>query len=133
MNLFEQIKAERIEAMKNKNTIKKDLLGCVIAEASKEDKIPSDEKVLGTIRKFIKGSKEVQQAVECGSPDYKKAFEEEEILECYLPQQIDEGTIRNIFKLNTFANINKAMGYFKANYAGQYDGALVSKIAKELL
>lgn len=134
--LIEQLKTERIEAMKAKDTIKKDLLGTLIAEASKEDKVPSDEKVIATIKKFIKNTTELM--VSCKGYQDKfdsmmKANDELKILESYLPAQLDEDTIRKIFSLNTFANVGKAMGYFKANYSGQYDGALVSKIAKELI
>ena len=55
--LFEKLKNDRITAFKLKENIKKDLLGCVIGESSKDNKNPEDSKVISVIKKFIDNAK----------------------------------------------------------------------------
>jgi uncharacterized protein YqeY len=143
--IIEWIKADRMQAMKNKDELKKNLLSTLVGEASKEDKIPSDEKVIATIKKFIKGAEETLKALKgmdlnvlaaAGS----KPMQEMIILESYLPKQLTEEEIR-CFIIDVIGdcsdkpvkvNLGMIMKIFKEDYEGQYDGALVSKIAKEL-
>lgn len=156
MKLFDQIKKDRITAIKEKNDVAKNLLGCVIGDSSKMDKEPSDEFVISIIKKFMKG---VEDSRKITFEDYeKKVFDTEEdaleygekiaifsnkteseigILESYLPKQLDEqeisGIIRKIYIPDQHTKLGDIMKFFKDNYKGRYDGALVSKIAKEML
>ena len=54
-----------------------------------------------------------------------------EILNKYLPKQLSEDEIRKIIESLEDKKIPSAMKYFQANYQGQVDNSLVSKIAKE--
>ena len=140
MKLIEQIRADRMAAYKAKENIKKDVLGCLISDSCKESKEPEDEKVLATIKKFIDGANDVIKHAD--QRDYEKYKAEQEIiiLSAYRPAQLTEDEIRELSKnfisgkLDIFSNlVGNLQSYFKHNYAGRYDGAVVSKIAKELL
>jgi len=139
MNLFEMIKADRMIAYKAKENIKKDVLGCLIGDATKDTKEPDNVKVLATIKKFIDGANEVIKYAEKGSFEEYKAQEEIKILSAYRPPQLSETDIKIIAenfiagKLDIYSNlVGNLQSFFKQNYSGQYDGALVSKVAKEL-
>ena len=57
-------------------------------------------------------------------------------LKDYIKQQLSSEEIIKIItclKTNSNCNIGLVMKYFKDNYSGQYDGKLVSQIAKEVL
>ena len=53
MSLFDKLKEDRIAAFKAKETIKRDLLGVLLGESSKESKEPDDIKIIATIRKLV--------------------------------------------------------------------------------
>lgn len=136
MNMIEQIKADRIVAFKAKENIKKNLLGCLIGDSTKEDKEPSDLVVLSYIKKFIDGAKIVQKNTEPSDYEYYKASIEIEILESYRPKQMTEEeiiTIITAIKVSGDTNLGIIMKYFKDSFPNLYDGAVVSKIAKEIL
>lgn len=136
MSLFEQLKIDRMDALRDGNSIKKDLLGCIIAESSKQDKEPSDDKVIGTIRKFIKNDTDTLDMVMDKDIVNKLKFEID-ILENYLPKQLSEeeiGTIIRQLQHHVFTvDMKVIMKYFKDNFSGRYDGSKVSKMAKDLL
>lgn len=157
MKIFDKLKKDRIQAMRDKDITQKDLLGCVIAEASKQVKEPTDESVISTIKKFIKN---IEDSRRITFEDYeKKEFDGEEdaekyaekiaifsnktetelgILGSYLPKQLTEDEIK--FEIDALINdsvetivMKDVMSYFKETFAGRYDGKVVSSIAKEML
>lgn len=135
MALFEQMKKDKLEALKNKQVAKKDLLGCVIAEASKNVKEPDDATMISTIKKFIANAQELQANAATRSNstvEINRAQYEIDVLNLYLPYQLSEQEIKVI--VARFArpiNLGDVQKHFKENYAGRYDGKLVSKIVKE--
>jgi uncharacterized protein YqeY len=140
--LIDQIRADRIVAFKNKENIKKNLLGCLIGDACKIDKEPTDAFVLSIIKKFIDGAKIVIENAKDTDYEFYQANQEIDILETYRPKQLTEDDIRGkIYRLITagsieqpnLLNLGDIMKYFKTNFEGQYDGALVSKLAKKML
>jgi len=139
--LFDQLKKDRIQALKDKQVIKKDVLGVVIGDAAKEDKNPSDEKVIATIKKILKGVEELKEHIlKAGAIEthdtYIQCEIEREVLESYLPKQLNRSGIEIAIKaaINLGENnIGSIMKYLKENYAGRYDGKLASEVAKELL
>jgi len=62
---------------------------------------------------------------------------EKHVLEQYLPKQLSKTEIIDIIndlkKNDNIKNIGQIFSYFKKNYAGQYDGELVSKLSKQLI
>jgi uncharacterized protein YqeY len=135
--LIEQIRKERMIAYKEKNNIKKDVLGCLISESCKEAKEPDDKKVLAVIKKFIEGAEEIKRVTDSKEYEFYKANMEITILDSYRPVQLTEHEIKveitNLFVSTSEAKLGDVMSYFKTNYADRYDGGLVSRLVKEYL
>lgn len=128
MSLFDKLKEDRIAAFKAKETIKRDLLGVLLGESSKESKEPDDIKIIATIRKFIKGCDEIID-IDPLSVNGTTASIEKDILQSYLPKQLTEDEINDIISSNfTEFSIGEVMRFFKEKYEGCYNGAIVSKI-----
>ena len=136
MKLIDQIRADRITAFKNKENIKRNILGCLITDACKTDKEPDDTIVFSLIKKYIENCQIVIEKNAVGSYAYFQASMEIDILEAYQPEQLTEEQIRKEVDalLNAhYRNIGEIMKFFKEHYPNQYDGKLVSKIVKELI
>lgn len=139
--LIEQMKIDRIQAMKNGETIKKNLLSTLIGDCCKVNKEPSDVECIAMIKKFIKNAEETERTLNTsdhfGIGDIiSKLVTEIEILESYLPKQLSEEKITEIINICISCgdtNLGQIMKHFKTECEGRYDGAVVSKIAKELL
>ena len=139
--LFEQIKKDRITYFKQRNEnmnakVGYNVLGVLIGDATKETKEPNDEKIIALLKKFIDNAK---VCIENARDDLSRltAEKEIEVLSQYLPQQLSESDIKTLIANMVVAtddiNIGMIMRFFKNNYAGQYDGALVSAIAKKVI
>ena len=133
--LIQKLKEDRMIAMRKGETQKKDLLGCVIADSTKNNREPEDVVVLAIIKKFIDNANEV---LKC-APNNINANREIEILNSYRPKQLIEKDIKTIaikhIKECSVPIVNLVsvlQQFFKQNYAGMYDGKLVSSVAKEL-
>lgn len=131
-NLFELIKTDRIQALKNKEKVKLNLLSCLISDATKMNKNPSSEVVIATIKKFIKGAEEVMKYAIENSDTHIQASVELDILSEYLPKQLDKSEIKRYIIQNGFKNIGETQKWFKENYSGRFDGKIVSEIFKEI-
>lgn len=124
----EQIKAER--QTQRDNPVIYSLLGVVLGEL---DRLPTREKPtkdqIYTVIKKMHESAQLMSSIESRT--------EAEYLEEFIKQQLSESDVRYLiaaFVDNTDnCNIGLVMKYFKDNYSGQYDGKLVSQIAKEML
>jgi uncharacterized protein YqeY len=53
-------------------------------------------------------------------------------LKDFIKQQLSEEEIRNIISESGLKQFGPIMAYFKNYHSGQYDGKLVSQIAKEI-
>ena len=138
MALIDTIRADRMAAYKAKGeakeNIKKNVLGCLIADSCKEDKEPSDQKVLATIKKFIEGAELVIEHAEAGSYEAYQAGIEIEILSTYRPAQMDEAEISLVVAacvLTGCVGVGPIMKHFKQHFDGRYDAKLVSTIASQ--
>jgi uncharacterized protein YqeY len=130
MSLIEQINQDFMIAYKAKEMQKKDFLGVLKTEVTKETKIPEDTYIVSKIKSMIKNAAATNSLTE----------DELSILNKYLPAQMDEETLTQIINEQVINNgysdikdMGKIMGYLKNNYDGQYDGSLVSKLIKEIL
>lgn len=130
MSLIEQINQDFMIAYKAKEMQKKDFLGVLKTEVTKETKIPEDTYIVSKIKSMIKNAAATNSLTE----------DELSILNKYLPAQMGEETLRQIINEQVINNgysdmkdMGKIMGYLKNNYDGQYDGGLVSKLIKETL
>lgn len=109
-----------------RNGVLSDLWGYLIGECTRNEKEPSDEVVLRVLEKFVNSMPVVDE----------KSRLEVEAVRGLLPVKLGEDAIRVIVKeflSNTEGNvtIGMVMGYFKENYAGQYDGGLLSRVVRE--
>jgi uncharacterized protein YqeY len=136
MKLIERIKQDRMLSFKAKERIKMNVLGCLIADACKENKEPEDAKVLAIIKKFIEEAEFVKEKVDHNDFEYYKADMEITILQGYKPAQLLDTELRaivwNCIKENGM-DMGKTMKYFKESYSNQYSGKRLSEIVKEIL
>lgn len=128
--LIEQISKDFMAAYKAKEMEKKDFLGVLKTEVTKESKTPEDAYVVAKIKSMIKNAAATNSLTES----------ELEVLNQYLPAQMSESDLRSEIELIVNTNsydgmkdMGKVMGELKANYEGQYDGGVASKIIKEIL
>ena len=141
MTLLEQIKADQLQARIAADKAKASILTTLIGEAEmvgKNDgnRDTTDQEVIATIKKFIKNIDETIAVA--GSTDTLVA--EKDALQVYLPRQLTEPelrvTIGNIIVTQGLSGpkaMGQLMGELKKNHAGSYDGALASRLVKELL
>lgn len=127
----EQIKTER--QTQRDNPVIYSLLGVLLGELdrlpTRDD--PTEDQIYTVIKKMYEGAELL------ASKDLsEEAKIEYAYLKDFIKQQLSEEEISKIIeglKANFNCNIGLVMKYFKDNYSGQYDGKLVSKIAKEML
>jgi len=102
----------------------------------------TDEDVLQVIQKEAKQRRDsIEEFKKANRPELvEKESKELEMLQVYLPQQMNEDQIREIVKQTIreigaaeAADIGKVMGVLMPKVKGKADGGLVSKIVKESL
>jgi|TARA_B100001741_G_scaffold184651_1_gene152005 uncharacterized protein YqeY len=102
----------------------------------------SDEEILSILSKMIKQRKEsAKQYEEGGRLELaQQEFEEIEIIENFLPRQLDLNEIEQIVKkiileinANSLRDMGKVMSLLKENYSGKMDFGKAGVVAKELL
>ena len=132
----EQIKQER--QLQRENPVIYSLLGVLLGEIDRlpipRTQSPSEDQIYVVIKKLYEAAKEMREMTPEADQEYMYLKE-------YIKQQMTAediyaiiGTQKNIAIVKgTPINIGVIMKYFKDNYPGQYDGKLVSQIAKEML
>ena len=148
MQLMEQIKADQLQARKEKETARAKLLTTLLGEASiigKNDgnRQTTDVEVVKVVKKFVKNLDETAKALAGDSVKITMIQIEKSILENYLPQQMNEQAlaivVQNIILENLGSNevspkmMGVVMKQLKAEYDGQYDGKVASAIVKKAL
>ena len=137
--LINELEKANIEALKNKDKVKRAVLSVVInkyrlqaIEIKAAGKEPTDADVVKVISKVLKElSEEKEGYAKLGrSEDVNAIAEQEKVLEGYLPKLMSEDEIRKIIASLEDKSMPSVMKHFKANYDGQVDMALVSKIAR---
>lgn len=136
--LADKIKQDMIKAWKAGETLKKETLSFLLSKIKnkaielKVEVLP-DSDVLAIIQKSIKELQdEGDNFIKANRHDkateiYKQGL----ILSLYLPKQLSEAEIRaEIAKLED-KSVPSVMKHFKANFAGQVDMSVVSKVARE--
>jgi uncharacterized protein YqeY len=130
MSLIEKISKDFMSAYKAKDMEKKNFLGVIKTEVTKETKTPEDSYVVGKLKSMIKNAQSTNSLTE-----YELG-----IINNYLPKQMTEDVLRVTIsdfitkeELSTMKDMGKIMGYLKSNFEGEYDGKLASTITKELL
>ncbi len=151
--ILENIKSNQIKFRKEKtedSSIAASLLTTLIGEAEmigKNDgnRETTDAEVVAIIKKFLKNLEET--LVHVSKQDNIQALQKKNILEkeksillSFLPKQMDEVELSQVIKsfIDELSEKNpkqmgKVLGKLKEKYSGQYDGAMASRITKELL
>lgn len=130
MSLIEKINEDFMTAYKAKEMERKDFLGVLKTEVTKESKTPEDTYVVGKIKSMIKNAESTNSLSEM----------ELNILNGYLPKQMGVDEIKEVIKnfvtqnnVNSPKEMGRVMSYLKSNFDGQYDGKVASNLIKEVL
>jgi uncharacterized protein YqeY len=132
------IKTER--ELQRSNSVVYSLLGVLLGELDRlpipSSQEPSEDQIYGVLKKLYDG------AEYCAERDLSEESKiEYTYLKDYIKTQLTEENIYTVIgNLKYFAklsdtpfNIGVIMKYFKEEYPNQYDGKVVSRIAKEML
>ncbi len=139
--IIEKIKNDSIQALKDKDTIARNILSVVlnkiklaeIAKREKQEQI-TDADIVQILQKAIKELEEekvnyekVNNTLEIAS--VKKQIE---ILKKFLPQMLSESEITKIINSLADKSVPNVMKTFKSQYAGKVDMRLVSEVIKKI-
>lgn len=146
MGLKENLLKELKEAMQAKDTIKKDtitMLRAAILQVEKDgQKELSEDEMLTIVAKEVKKRKEsLGEYEKAGRQDIVDNLNREiEILEVYMPKQLEVEEIREIVKkaisetgATSMRDMGKVMQSVRTETAARADGKVVSDIVKEEL
>ena len=138
MTLFDQLRADRIAAMKARDDVAKNLLGTLIAAAGKDDKAPDDATVIRTVRAFLKNVEET--IAHLAGRDSSVQERERAILAAYLPAMLDEAATQAAVAEVVAAlperaprQMGKVMGELKARHGAAIDLKLAGTMVKAAL
>ena len=127
----EQIKQER--QLQRENPVIYSLLGVLLGEIDRlpipRTQSPSEDQIYAIIKKLYEAAKEMREMTPEADQEYM-------YLKDFIKKQLSEADIRfeiEDLMLSKGCNIGMIMKHFKEWYPGQYDGKLVSQIAKEML
>lgn len=141
MTLFETIKQDQLSARKAQMGERAALLTTLIGEAGMVGKNagnrePTDAEVIKVIESFVKNINSNLELFTSGSPPHNSAIVEKSILEKYLPTKYTEEELLLIisgYVLSLGCDMGKIMAGLKKDHAGNYDGALASKLVKKAI
>lgn len=134
MKVFKDVSSIRAERQAQRsNEVIYSLLGVILGELDRlpipRDQEPSEEQIYTVIKKLYEAADEMREYSPTSNQEYK-------YLKDFIKKQLSEADIRfeiEDLMLSKDCNIGMIMKHFKEWYPGQYDGKLVSKIAKEVL
>lgn len=134
------------EAMKEKDTLKKNtitfLRAAILQEEKDKQKTLNDDEIQVVVaREVKKRNSEMQEFIDAGRQDIADNLKKEvEILSKYLPKQLTEDEIRTLVDekiketgASSPRDMGKVMQALRSETAGKADGKLVSDIVKEKL
>lgn len=135
--LIDQIKKANLEAMKERNQNKKNIMSLLIARytALKTDgsnKEITDADIVSLIMKVKKELEEERDGyLKAGRKEQAdNIVEQMKAIEPFLPKMLSEEEIKEIIASLPDKSIPNVMKHFKANYAGQVDMSLVNKLVR---
>ena len=144
--LKEELMKDLKDAMKEKNTIKKDTVQMVraaILQIEKDKGIEvDDDKIIEIIAKEVKGKKDALVEFGKGGRDdlIEQTNKEIEVLEKYLPKQLSKDEITEIVKdiiaslgASSMKDMGPVMKEAKAKIGATADGRAINEVVKDLL
>ncbi|WP_423147278.1 GatB/YqeY domain-containing protein [Rubrolithibacter danxiaensis] len=102
----------------------------------------SEETEIRVLQKLVKQRKESAEIYKTQNREdlYKVEIEEQEVIEAYLPRQMDKEEIKNYISeivsrtgASSIKDMGKVMGLANKELAGKADGKAISEVVKELL
>ena len=139
--LIDEIKQENITAMKEKNTVARNILGIVMnkymlqtVEARSTGKEIGDAELVKIIQKTIKElTEEKENYLKVGNTEEAEKIElQKNVIEKYLPKMLSEEEIEQIISGLEDKSVPSVMRYFKTNYNGTCDMKTVSAILNKM-
>lgn len=137
--LIDELKKASLQAMKDRDSAARAIYSVLITkynnlaielkakgqEASDSDMISVIQKTVKELEEELSGWVKANRVEKVAEVDYQ-----EQLIKKYLPKQLDEAEIKAIIDKLEDKSIPAVMKHFKANYAGQVDMSVVSKIAR---
>jgi uncharacterized protein len=146
MTLSEKIRKDMLDGVKQKDSVRVDILKMVLASfknAEIEKGESLDEKSQEAIlRKEVKKLKDAfEQYTQAGRSDLaQKEKAQLDILEAYLPELMSEDEVRDFVKkkaselgVESIRDMGKLMGVVMKELQGKADGGVVNNIVREVL
>lgn len=146
MTLKEQVQQDRIAAMREGNTTRRNALGLLLAAIKQEEvdgQLTLDDE--GVLAVLMKQAKQRRESI----ADYEKAGRAEmaageqaelEIIESYLPQQMGRAEVEALaaaiiaeLGVTDAKGMGQVMGKLMPKVKGQADGRLVNEVVRDLL
>lgn len=135
--LVDDIRSQRMTAMKARDSVTKTLLTTLLGElesiAKRTQCDITDDMVVKACKKFISGNNEVIEAGVKLNLELPNLEAENVLLETFIPKQLTEDELRAIIVEMDASHLGEIMQKLKANYDGIYDGKLASTIARDIL
>ena len=137
--LINELEQANIAALKARDQVTRAVLSVVInryrmnaIELKSQGKEATDADLIKIISKVIKELDEEKEGnIKTGRLEEAKAIDQQKaVIEKYLPKMMNEDEIRSVIAKLEDKSMPSVMKYFKANYDGQVDMSLVSKIAR---
>ena len=146
MSLKQQLQQDLKEAMKAKDTFKRDTIRFLMSAIKQVEvdtrKELSDEDIIKIIQKSVKQREEAAvQYKEGGREDlYEKEMKEAQILKSYLPAQLSDEDLEARLKeiiaevgATSLKDMGKIMGVATKELAGRADGKRINQMVKKIL
>lgn len=138
MALADKIRADWIDARKNRHAIHANLLGVLIGSIQTKEKnfspqrLLSDAEIIKEVQSLLNGVVECKKLFNADHPNFLKAKEEELILSAYVPSQMSLEELTAVIKTKTDAgkDLKTIMTELRTEYAGQYDGKSAADLVK---
>jgi len=146
MNLKEQIKSDIKDAMRNKDTVKRDTLRNIQASVKQievdERRDVSDTDLEAIMMKYLKQREDAKmQFSDAGRNDLvAKENAEIAIIKSYLPEPMDDKELENTLKdiiaslgAESMKDMGKVMSAAKSTIGSRADGGRINQMVKKLL
>ena len=139
--IIDDIKKQNIEAMKNKDTVARNLYSVLLNKIKLEEikrretgSCLTDGDVSVILQKLVKELNEEKQSYEkAGRAETVAELEQQlSLVESFMPKMLSPEEIKNIILSLEDRSIPVVMKHFKANYNGQCDMRLVQEVLKSL-
>ena len=139
--IIDEIKKNNIEAMKNKDTVARNLYSVLLNKVKLEEikkreqgATLTDADVSNILQKMVKELTEEKESYEkAGRTDSVEELSKQlALVQKFMPKMLSQEEIKNIILSLDDKSIPTVMKHFKANYNGQCDMKLVQEVLKSL-